>query len=512
MSVEKNRKTPAVVAALVIAVTVGAAVWFFRQSDDTADRQQPLWQVTAPAWTAALGGEEPPSGQDIENFANYTFGLPDQAQESALATTTSAAVAQLTSADIGDPDFDGPEQPVAHSRTPRCKDTTVLAGSVIGQRYEGTLWAKGAFLYAGDCSDGTYTRDNPAVEYAYAELVDGAWQPRRVWQTPGADERTSVFATDPGALVPTSCPPGATQVTARPVVAAAFDQLCAAAAEDGVQVTAVQGFRTRAQQEKLFDDAVAAYGSEQAAAERVSYADDSVCTSKFCQGLAVGIEPTPAATSWLTSARRCVSADGGSADPVTRDGDKQCPEGTVAVTRAQEYGFATPTAQLPGYLEYVLPAGAGPGFATEADCFPYGMTTPAVIAAVFRCRLAQAGVSASQQEQAVRTGLAVAQCASGLNPQATVFDGAYAQTPDPQFGRVVPLGGLFALAPASPSWQSGDLGDPVAAANYAAKVWLKDHSFSQFFCATGQDELLKAQAVDPRFNPDAELPPWTADW
>lgn len=505
---------PALRAALALAALAGLVVAFLALvSPDRSTRlPEPLWQKQVPAWTAALGGEEAVSQADLDNFSRFSFGLSPEDASQALRVTTLAAVSQLTSEPTGYVDFDPPDQGTAYARNPRCKDTTILAGSVVGERIEGSLWAKAAFVFTGQCADATYTEDAVGVEYAYAELVEGTWVPRRVWQTPGANDSVSVFDTDPGSLVSTTCPQQSDGVLARPAVASAFDALCSQAASEGVNLAPVSGYRTRQQQERRFNEAVKVYGSAQAAAQWVSYADDRVCTSRFCQGWAVGVDPGGEGPAWLASSKVCLSDSGQQVPVVTEDGSRSCPEGSVPVSRAQEFGFATPSADLPGYLEYVLPAGLGPGGKVEANCEPYGMPAAAAIAAVFRCRLAQVGVVGPPADEVVATALSVAQCSSGLNPQATVFDGAYVSEAEASTGRTFPLGGLFGLAPAPAAWQSGDLGDPVANANYAAKLWLADRSFSRFFCATGQDEALASQGVDPAFSPEVSLPEWTRDW
>ena len=67
-----------------------------------------------------------------------------------------------------------------------------------------------------------------------------------------------------------------------------------AAAADGVELRVASGWRSRAHQERLFADAVAKYGSPQAARRWVLPPDDS----EHVQGRAVDVAP-PEAAAWL---------------------------------------------------------------------------------------------------------------------------------------------------------------------------------------------------------------------
>lgn len=501
-------KKLAVVAVALTVALVGAFL-LYTQTKDSSEFVAPLSQQGLPGWSGFLGGEDPIKKADIEALNSTNIGVdgPELKQLRDIATTQ--ALSALTAVPYGMEGYDAPSQSTVFKAVPRCENVNLLAESVNAVEYEGTLWARVLVLYSGKCSDGTFTRSAPGVEYVYAQRTPSGWLPVRSWQTPGSGQERPGSSTDPAALVELGpCGVVDSEVyLARPRVAVSFQRLCQAARQDQVVLVVSDAYRTKAEQQELFESAVEAYGSVEEAAKFVSPADENICTSRHCTGLAVKVEPDSQAVSWLAQVSSCLLADGTQVNPDS----KGCPKGSRPVSNAESFGFATPPTGNPGYLEYVLPAGLGSEGKAEPDCQPYGQSTPAIVASVFRCRLAEAGVPPFQVERAVASALVVARCASGMNPQATVFNGAYATTPKPGTDRLFPLGGLFGLAPADSAWQSGSMADPVAAANYAAKLWLVDRSFSRFFCATGADPQLSTDPVLPEFG-GPELPAWAQAW
>lgn len=473
----------------------------------TSSPTEPFWQTSLPQWGEILGGEDAISAQRIKDLNAINSGLDGDSLQQARRAATAAALSNLTGVPYGEGSYDPPAQGTTQGAFTRCQKVSLLGESLVAKEADSSMWAKALVLYSGKCGQTTYTKASPGVEYVYLELTEQGWQPRWQWQTPGAGSSTAAADLDPGALVDLG-PCGVTDgrsFQARPRVAVAFQRLCQAAKEDGVVLVVSSAFRSRVEQKDLFDQAVEHYGSAAEAAKWVAPADDAVCASRHCTGLAVGVEPDAAATGWLSSIAYCLTSKG-SKIPASSG----C-AGSEPVTHAQSFGFATPPGDLPGYLEYVLPAGLSPSGKAPADCSPYGEQVPAIIASVFRCRLAEAGVPPAAVETAVQEALAVAKCSSELNPQATVFNGEFAAQVKPGTNRIFPLGGLFALAPSDGSWMGASLADPVSAANYAAKLWLVDRSFSRFFCATGADADLSSQAGVPSFSGPA-LPSWVKQW
>lgn len=477
---------------------LAAAGWIFL-SPPGGD-SQPLWQVSSPAWSATLGGEDEITQDDLDALDSYSFNLSQPSVESVKTLAALTSLSKLTDAPTGFNGYDRPSQPVSTPRTPACKDTTLLAASPLGVRYGDDLWAKTMVVYSGECGSQTFTRSSPGVTYEYALLTEDQWVPVHSWQTPGSGGDSQDLREVPGAMSSLTCQGTSYDFEARVKVSTALEQLCDQAAEEGVGLSITGGYRTASEQEELYSKALEAYGSQ--ATDFVSFSDGVNCLSAFCQGWAVATSPEDA--TWLSAQAGCLRDSG---EFIKGTECKGSP-----VSNAERYGFASPTTDQPSVLEYVAPAGLGPDFKTEADCYPYGMPAAATVAAVFRCRLAEEGVPLPVREEVVATALAVAECSSGLNPQATVFGGQYVTSPKPGTDRTFPMGGLFGLAAADPTWQSGDLGDAVASANYAAKLWLASRSFSDFFCATGADPDLQVAGVDPAFNPSTELPSWVKDW
>jgi LAS superfamily LD-carboxypeptidase LdcB len=80
-----------------------------------------------------------------------------------------------------------------------------------------------------------------------------------------------------------------------PALLSALRDAAVAAAADGIEVTVNSGWRSAQYQDRLFDEAVIQYGSEQEAARWVASAD----TSAHVSGGAVDIGPYEAA-AWLS--------------------------------------------------------------------------------------------------------------------------------------------------------------------------------------------------------------------
>jgi hypothetical protein len=130
----------------------------------------------------------------------------------------------------------------------------------------------------------------------------------------------------------------------------AFEALCRAAEADGVSLQVVSALRTPSQQHSLWRQAVATYGSPEAARRWVAPSDGVDCASNHCRGVAidVAVSANPAARRWLHAPVGC-HRDG---RPVL--GEADCRGGRV-IKRAQLYGFILPLDHEPWHLELGIP-------------------------------------------------------------------------------------------------------------------------------------------------------------
>ena len=387
-----------------------------------------------------------------------------------------------------------------------------------GCRGAASAYAKVLVAYAGSCGVDTLSVTNPGIEYVYLARTDGDWVPVRSWDVPvdpQVDAGGAQSATEPADWqLKLLGPCGVIDqdvLRARTVVADAFAVMCDAAAKDNVVLVAESAYRTRAQQAKLFAEAVKFYGGADKARQWVAYADERTCQSRTCAGLSVGVEPDGAALGWLRTVVGC-SANGKVS--TLSGGSTQCPPGAAPVLRSQLYGFVAPAERIPGYLEFVLPVGQSA--TSAADCKPAGVPVPNMVASIFRCRLGRAGVAGTEAEAVVAQALVVSKCSSQWNSAAQLFAGKYARQPNPADGRTYSETGVFALRSqlADTGWVRGGrarLVDPVANINAAASMWLATRGWEQFPCAVGTDPQLKVPASLPAYGGPA-VPSWATQY
>lgn len=508
-----RRRALVVVAAAVLGA-VAALLWW-PSTDRAAPAPPAPWTVQLTDWDRLLAGDDKVTADDYAALAGVHPGLT--AADAAQAGQVAGAVLRADLTGTGRDAWPGYWPPAPTTRTPaaaECHSIDLLAASPA--RLDLPSGASGTYVkvllaYAGRC-DQRWTAAAPAVGYVYLRLVDGRWQPVRDWSIPQAD----ADADDPAPAVEdwqltdlgTCGRVDESRLRMRTLAAAAFTQMCTDADADGVVLVVASAYRTRAEQADLFDRAVEFYGSVDAARPWVAYADETVCESKHCVGLAVTVEDDHAAVGWLHQTVGCLPASGDTAG--WRPGGECTPQ-EQPVKRMQRYGFAAPAPRMPGYLEFVLPT--GDDTAAAADCTPAGMPVDRMVAAVFRCRLARAAVPAHRIDQVVSEALVVSRCASGWNPAARVFAGRYAEAPHPDNGRRYTEAGVFGLRGelVDAGWVVGEVSDPVANMHAAASVWLATRGWEQFPCATGTDPGLDVGPVLPAYGGPA-LPDWSLSY
>jgi hypothetical protein len=175
----------------------------------------------------------------------------------------------------------------------------------------------------------------------------------------------------------------------------------------------------------------------------------------------------------------------------------------------ERYGFSAPAAQIPEYLVYVLPTTS-----STQDCNPAVSTPVAVqVAQIWRCVLAENGLSASASKPVVAAAEVVSLCESGWNSDAVAFGGKYTKTPDPTTKTTITNSGVFMLSDAEMA-RYGALGSSglssVANINAAANLWVASGSFEAFGCATGHG-IFDAGPVLPQYG-GPPVPGWAYDY
>jgi len=478
-----RRALPRLAAALALCALAAVLVPALHQHPvDPYSGVDPI-TYTDPQWGVVLSGEHAFTKATYTALSQVPSGLSD-ADAQALARASALVVrAELTSPG-SIPPLASPRPAGARPAGPRCAGRpTVLAASPVA--VAGTSWVKSLVAYSGRCDGRTSTLGSPAFDYVYfTRGADRRWTPVWSWQLRSPLRTRPVdLSALPGSLVDLPCSTG--RVRVRPAVAVSFGAMCRAARADGVSLVATDGWRSRQDQKSRFDQALDFYRTPDAARAHVAYADADVCLSRHCQGLAVGVTPSNQAGTWLGATVACASAS-----KVSRA--LTCPVGQVSITRAETFGFTRPAANLPGYLEYVLPAGLGSGGRVEPDCVPYGMSAPMVVAAVFRCRLAATGLDPQVTGDVVAQAEVVSRCASNWSAATS---------------------GVFGLPATmvSSGWVQGELADPVASANAAASLWLAEHGWSFSACGTGQGRVARG-AVPLSAYRSGRLPSWARSW
>lgn len=468
----------------------------------------------APGWEAVLGGDTAPTASTWATLGDPARSDLPPADAAVLADLgRRVTVADLTGA--GRDALAGLYPPASGTpATVRCTRVQLLASAAAKLPVAGPgRYAKVLTAWTGTCGPtDPGAADTPQVTYTYAHATAAGWQPVRAWAVPVAAPPT----TDPQAVAEpadwqltalTGCGTGNSTFRARLEVAPAFAAMCRAAATDGVTLTVESAYRSRAEQAKLFTDAVNYYGSPDAARRWVAYADSTTCTSKHCAGTAINVVPTPAALRWLTATVGCDT--GGQIVAAT-----SCAVGSTVVPRSARYGFIAPASQVPGYYEFVVPLTAdGPA---PADCNPAGVSVAQMVASIFRCRLSLAGVRPDVTADVVAQALVVSRAESGWNAAARAYAGRFAVDPNPADGKTYTQAGVFLIsaAVADAGWVPGGkdaLTDPVANINGAASLWLATRGFEQFGTATGRGAGFTAGPVLPQYG-GPPLPKWAGQY
>lgn len=373
-------------------------------------------EFSTSAWDAALGGE----------------GVLDPAKLNGLTDLPDGESAMLIARDVTKADLDGAGRErfaeyFRYTQAAGCTNVTVLATSAYSLGVvQGVRFAKALVMWAGECA---VPRPGKNVTDAYLKNDTSGWVPLHHGELPQIPERTGSSEVPQWALRTLECAEG---LKARIEVAMAWEQMCKAAAVDGVQMLAQSAWRSASEQKALFAKAVEFYGSEEEARRHVADAT-MACESRHCAGEAIDVRTDAATMGWLQAVVACRRVDG---TTIQANG---CQQEERPITMAERYGFSQAVTTSPGHLEYnqvLNPLDSG----TCADT--PSAQVPTLIVEVWRCALRRNG---AVTEQTLGEALVVSECASEWNPSAQEFDGRYKETPNPTTGRTYEGVGLFGI-------------------------------------------------------------------
>lgn len=160
----------------------------------------------------------------------------------------------------------------------------------------------------------------------------------------------------------------------------------------------------------------------------------------------------------------------------------------------------------------------GPGFAPLAQCAPAPETpVPNMVAAIFRCRLAEAGYQPDEVRYITAEAVTVARCESRFDTNAVVFDGKWLHQANPDTGFRYSAAGVFQfIRKSAEKWIDGgyaNVHDPVRNIDAAARLYIDNvrrgqAGWADWACAAVNDGFA-ASSVLPGWpgGPD-KLPDW----
>lgn len=498
--------------ALVLVVgLVWGAIAFFTQDENPygPPAEQALAtpaEFTTSFWDKTLGGDEEMTPERWAEFNDPTNSdLPAQDAQLLMTLGRNLTIADLKG--VGRETW--PQYWPNTNANALCSELNIVGASpMLLPVNNGATYAKILVAWEGVCIDGTEA-SSFNVSYVYAHKKGSSWVPVRDWEVPVDPSLETVAGLEPADYELknlSNCGAASNEdIQARIIVANAWDLMCADAVKDGVKLEATSGYRDRVEQLELFNSAIKYYGSEKEAKRWVAPADEASCSSKHCDASAINVK-SGKSLIWLNQVVGC-SVNG----EITM-GKTSCEVGESSVKRLNLYGFSAPVPYVPTYLEFILPIETEKA---NPDCNPGNVSTPTMVAQIFRCRLDIAGITGESQDKIVAEALVVSRCESGWNPLALAFAGKFRNSPHPVSDMTYDQGGVFMLSAEESErlMTAGykDVHNPVANINAAASLWLISQDWSSWGCATGAGELFEAGPELPQYG-GPELPSWAKSY
>lgn len=145
----------------------------------------------------------------------------------------------------------------------------------------------------------------------------------------------------------------------------------------------------------------------------------------------------------------------------------------------------------------------------------------AMVGAIFRCRLTEAGSTPAEVVYATAEAVVVAHCESGFDPNAVVFDGQYVHTPHPATGDKYTAAGVFQfIRPIGDEWIEGgyaNVHDPEKNIDAAARLYVANLQqgyppWSDWACAAVNDGYAERSVLPGWPGGPSALPDWAFDF
>lgn len=150
------------------------------------------------------------------------------------------------------------------------------------------------------------------------------------------------------------------------------------------------------------------------------------------------------------------------------------------------------------------------------DAGPEDADVPTMVAEIFRCRLAEAGVDRPHVEKWAAEAVVVSECESLWDADAVVFDGRYLDTPHANGNRYSAAGVFQFIRATAEKWIDGgyaNVHDPRRNIDAAARLFIHNRNaglggWEDWACAAANDGFKVGSVLPGWPGGPAELPAW----
>ncbi len=214
------------------------------------------------------------------------------------------------------------------------------------------------------------------------------------------------------------------------------------------------------------------------------------------------------------------------ATPARQVADQKEPAKAALPTRPADVGGSALSPALRALLDAVgefvsqadVPVAPIPAKKAVKSCRGAGDgDVPTVVAAIFRCRLREAGYSDQEVSQWTAESVLVSQCESKWDPNIVVFNGRYVDTPHPRTGYRYSAAGVFQfIRKTADKWIEGGYANvkkPRYNIDAAARLFIHNRQrgmkgWEDWACAAANDGF-KVGSVLPNYpGGPSKLPDW----
>lgn len=154
------------------------------------------------------------------------------------------------------------------------------------------------------------------------------------------------------------------------------------------------------------------------------------------------------------------------------------------------------------------------------DAGPADADVPTLVAAIFECRLTEAGVDEAHVQKWTAEALVVAECESLFEADAVVFDGKYLDTPHPNGNRYSAAGVFQFIRATAEKWIDGgyaNVEDARLNTDAAARLFIHNRNagllgWDDWACAAAHDGFKVGSVLPGWPGGPAELPAWVHEY